>query len=178
MMNVAGGELARSLIRRKYDAEAWLTAQEASKLDNAWTDPARGCIRFADWATEWWQDWSPGKAPATLEATESHLRLHIRPYFDCRQLNTIDAQVVQRWQNELAGRVGHELLMAYRSILNRILEAAKVNRHIPINPSAWCRCHRRASIPTRSSAMCAAAPSPRRSLAGYWADRGRPFHAD
>jgi integrase len=119
---------------RKYDAEAWLTAQEASKLDNTWTAPARGRIRFADWAAEWWQDWSPGKAPATLEATEIHLRLHIRPYFDRRQLNTIDAQVVQRWQNELAGKMGHELLMACRSILNRILEAAKVNRRIPINP--------------------------------------------
>ena len=86
-----------------------LTAQEASKLDNTWTDPARGRIRFADWATEWWQDWSPGKAPATLEATESHLRLHIRPYFDRHRLNTIDAQVVQRWQNELAGRTSHNL---------------------------------------------------------------------
>jgi hypothetical protein len=41
---------------------------------------------------------------------------------------------VQRWQDELAGRVGHELLMAYRSILNHILEAAKVNLRIPINP--------------------------------------------
>jgi integrase len=60
--------------------------------------------------------------------------LHVRPYFDRRQLNTIDAQVVQRWQNELAGRTSHNLLMACRSILNRILEAAKVNRRIPLNP--------------------------------------------
>ena len=41
---------------------------------------------------------------------------------------------MQRWQNELGGRVGHELLLAYRSILNRIMEAATVNRRIPINP--------------------------------------------
>jgi integrase len=128
------GRQHRKSFARKYDAEAWLTAQEASKLDNTWTDPARGRIRFANWASEWWQDWSPGKAPATLEAAESHLRLHIRPYFDRRQLNTIDAQVVQRWQNELAGRTSHNLLMACRSILNRILEAAKVNRRIPLNP--------------------------------------------
>jgi integrase len=119
---------------RKYDAEAWLTTQEAAKLDNTWASPARGRVRFGDWASEWWQDWSPGKAPATLEATESHLRLHVRPYFDRRQLNTIDAQVVQRWQNELVGRVGHDLLLACRSVLNRILEAATVNRRIPINP--------------------------------------------
>jgi integrase len=128
------GRQHRRSFERKHDAEAWLTTQEASKLDSTWTDPARGRIRFADWASEWWQDWSPGKAPATLEAAESHLRLHIRPYFDRRQLNTIDAQVVHRWQNELAGKVGHELLMACRSILNRILEAATVNRRIPVNP--------------------------------------------
>jgi integrase len=128
-----GRQHSRSFAR-KYDAEAWLTVQEASKLDNSWTDPARGRIRFADWATEWWQDWSPGKAPATLQAAESHLRLHIRPYFDRRQLNTIDAQVVHRWQNQLAGTGSHSLVMACRSILNRILEAATVNRRIPLNP--------------------------------------------
>jgi integrase len=60
--------------------------------------------------------------------------LHVRPYFDRGQLSTIDAQVVHRWQNELAGRVGHDLLLACRSVLNRILEAATVNRRIPINP--------------------------------------------
>jgi integrase len=128
------GRLHSKSFERKYDAEAWLTTQEASKLDNTWTSPARGRIRFGDWASEWWQDWSPGKAPATLEAAESHLRLHVRPYFDRRQLNTIDAQTVRRWQNDLAGKVGHDLLLACRSILNRILEAATVNRRIPINP--------------------------------------------
>jgi hypothetical protein len=54
------GRQHRKSFARRHDAEAWLTTQEAAKLDNTWTDPARGRIRFADWATEWWQDWSPG----------------------------------------------------------------------------------------------------------------------
>jgi len=43
-------------------------------------------------------------------------------------------QVVQRWQNELAATVGHETVMACRSILNQIMEAARKDRRIPINP--------------------------------------------
>jgi hypothetical protein len=66
-----------------------------------------------------------------LEAAESHLRLHIRPYFGRRPLGTISAQVVQRWQNELERRASHNLTMACRSILNRILEAAEAERLIP-----------------------------------------------
>jgi hypothetical protein len=69
-----------------------------------------------------------------LQAAESHLRLHIRPYFGPRPLGAISAQVVQRWQNELKRRASHNLTMACRSILNRILEAAEGERLIPVNP--------------------------------------------
>jgi integrase len=50
------------------------------------------------------------------------------------RLGTISAQVVQRWQNELEGRASHNLTMACRSILNRILDAAEAERLIPVNP--------------------------------------------
>src|SRR4029453_14166280 len=49
-------------------------------------------------------------------------------------LGTISAQVVQRWQNELEGRASHNLTMACRSILNRILGAAEAERLSPVNP--------------------------------------------
>jgi hypothetical protein len=65
------------------------------------------------------------------------------PYFGRRPLGTISAQVVQRWQNELERRASHNLTMACRSILSRILEAAEAERLIPVNPVRKVRAPRR-----------------------------------
>jgi hypothetical protein len=139
------GRLHSRSFARKDDAERWLTSEEASKLLGAWVDPRGSRRRFDDWATQWWELWAsePRRSPAALEAAESHLRLHIRPYFGRRPLGTISAQVVQRWQNELEGRASHNLTMACRSILNRILDAAEAERLIPINPVRKVRAPKR-----------------------------------
>jgi integrase len=42
--------------------------------------------------------------------------------------------VVRRWQNELRSQVGHDTVMACRSLLHRILQAAEDDRHIDANP--------------------------------------------
>jgi integrase len=139
------GRLHSRSFARRDDAEHWLTSEEASKLRSAWVDPRGSRRRFDDWATQWWElrATEPRRSPAALEAAESHLRLHIRPYFGRRPLGTISAQVAQRWQNELEGRASHNLTMACRSILNRILEAAEAERLIPVNPVRKVRAPRR-----------------------------------
>jgi len=126
---------------RESDAKRWLTSEEAAKLQGTWADPNQGRRRFNDWADEWWAVWSadPGRSPKTLEAAESHLRLHIRSHFGTRQLRTITVHAVQQWQNELAGKASYNLTMACRSLLNRILQAATDNRLIPFNPVAKVR---------------------------------------
>jgi integrase len=130
------GKLHNRSFARRDDAQRWLTSEEASKLKGTWIDPSRARRRFNDWADEWWELWAsePRRSPATLQAAESHLRLHIRPYFGGRQLGAISVHVVQRWQQELAGKASHNLTMACRSILNRILQAAEDERLIPFNP--------------------------------------------
>jgi len=130
------GKLHNRSFARKEDARRWLTSQEASKLKGTWTDPSRGRQRFDAWADQWWELWAsePRRSPATLQAAESHLRLHIRPYFGARQLGVISVQVVQRWQQELAATASHNLTMACRSILNRIMQAAEDERAIAFNP--------------------------------------------
>jgi integrase len=109
---------------RESDAKRWLTSEEAAKLQGTWADPNQGRRRFNDWADEWWAVWSadPGRSPKTLEAAESHLRLHIRSHFGTRQLRPITVHAVQQWQNQLAGKASYNLTMAYRSLLNRILQ--------------------------------------------------------
>jgi integrase len=103
---------------------------------DSWTDPRRGRILFDEWADHWWQLWSskPRRSPKGMETTSSHLRRHLRPYFGRRQLRQITPSIVLRWQNELEGKLSHSGVMACRSILLRILEAARKERLIATNP--------------------------------------------
>ncbi len=63
-----------------------------------------------------------------------HLRCHLRPSFGRRQLRQITPSIVQRWQHELESKLSHSGVMACRSILLRILEAARKERLIATNP--------------------------------------------
>jgi integrase len=102
----------------------------------AWVDPRLGKQPFETWAREWWEVWSadPDRSPATLQATEGRLRRYVLPFFGQRQLRAITVTLVRRWQNELRGQVGHDTVMACRSLLNRILQAAEDDRRIDTNP--------------------------------------------
>src|SRR5918994_238403 len=121
---------SRALAR---DFKNELLAQAAA---NAWVDPRRGRLLFDDWADHWWRLWSasPRRSPKGMETTDSHLRCHLRPYFGRRQLRQITPSIVLRWQNELEGKLSHSGVMACRSILLRILEAARRERLLPTNP--------------------------------------------
>jgi integrase len=130
------GKLHNRHFARKTDAERWLISEEASKLRGDWTDPSRARQRFDDWANEWWAVWSshPHRSPAALEVTENRLRRHVRPYFGRHPLRVISVQMIQSWQNQLEATLGHESVMACRSILFRILQAAEDDQIIPSNP--------------------------------------------
>ena len=110
-----------------------LLAQAAA---NAWVDPRRGRLLFDDWADHWWRLWSasPRRSPKGMETTDSHLRCHLRPSFGRRQLRQITPSMVLRWQHELEGKLSHSGVMACRSILLRILEAARKEHLIATNP--------------------------------------------
>jgi integrase len=101
-----------------------------------WVDPRLGKQTFESWAREWWDAWSadPDHSPRTLQAAEARLRLHLLPRLGQRQLRAITIAVVRRWQNELRGEVGYDTVMACRSLLNRVLQAAEDERRIPVNP--------------------------------------------
>jgi integrase len=102
----------------------------------SWVDPRLGKQTFEMCAWEWWEVWSadPDRSPATLQATEGRLRRYLVPFFGNRQLRAITVSMVRRWQNELRGKVGYDTVMACRSLLNRILQAAEDDRRIAANP--------------------------------------------
>jgi hypothetical protein len=131
-----GGRERSRVFARKGDAEQFLTDTEARLLAGTWIDPRRSRRRFGGWADEWWQGWAarPRRSPAALEAAESHLRLHIRPSFEARPLGSISVLMVQRWQDTLEVKLSYTLVMACRSLLNRILQAAVDEQLIAANP--------------------------------------------
>jgi integrase len=102
----------------------------------AWQGRRQGRLTFDRWADEWWAVWStdPDRSPTTLAATENRLRRHIRPWFGQRPLDAILPTLIRQWQNQLAGQLGHESLMACRSILFRILQLAEDEGAIAVNP--------------------------------------------
>jgi integrase len=169
------GKLHNRHFAPKTDAERWLIGEEAAKLTGGWTDPSRGRQRFDHWADEWWVVWSshPNRSPAALEVTENRLRRHVRPFFGHHPLRVISVQMIQRWQNQLEGTLGHESVMACRSILFRILQAAEDDQIIPSNPvrkvkapkrpvdpeAVFGRLRRRAYTPEEFSRFLAACPA-------------------
>jgi Phage integrase, N-terminal SAM-like domain len=69
-----------------------------------------------------------------METTDSHLRCHLRPSFGRRQLRQITPSSVLRWQHELEAKLSHSGVMACRSILLRILDAARKEHLLATNP--------------------------------------------
>jgi integrase len=115
------------------------TLQAEKRLEIArgtWEGRRRGRQPFSRWADEWWAVWStdPDRSPTTLAATENRLRRHVRPWFGQRPLEAIRPMLVRQWQNQLAGQVGYESLMACRSIVFRILQLAEDEGAIAANP--------------------------------------------
>jgi hypothetical protein len=152
---------SRALAR---DFKNELLAQAAT---NAWIDPRRGRVLFNDWADHWWRLWSssPRRSPKGMETTDSHLRCHLRPHFGRRQLHQITPSIVLRWQHELESKLSHSGVMACRSILLRILEAARKEHLIASNPVVRSRPPSHAWTPNKSSATSGDGPSPPRSSA-------------
>jgi hypothetical protein len=119
------------------DEAVRLTAEKRLTLTrDTWRGRQRGRLPFTTWAGEWWADWSanPDRSPNALAATKTHLRLHLRPWFGDRPIERIGPAEVRRWQTQLAGTVGHETLLACRSVLFRVLQFAEDEGAIAANP--------------------------------------------
>jgi hypothetical protein len=147
--DLSGRERSKTFTRR-VEAEQFLAQTEADKVRGTWFDPNRGRRRFGDWAAEWWEVWSshPHGSPNGLQTIESHVRVHVRPFFDRYELRAITPTLVQRWQNELVTKLGHSGVMACRSVLLRIMEAAVRTGVFPITLYETSRRRRTRSIRT------------------------------
>jgi integrase len=92
-----------------------------------WRGRQRGRLPFSTWAAD-------EPSPTTLAATETWLRLHVRPWFADRPIDKITPADVRRWQAQLAQRVGPSTLAHCRSLALRIFQFAMDEGAIDANP--------------------------------------------
>jgi integrase len=120
---------ARGLAR---DFKNELLAQVAA---DSWTDPRRGRVLFDEWADRWWQLWSssPRRSPRAWRRRKVTCVATCAPT-SAAASSARSPSIVLRWQHELEHKLSHSGVMACRSILLRILEAARRERLIPTNP--------------------------------------------
>jgi integrase len=132
----ADGKERSKTFRSQANAERFLIQVEAAKLSGTYQDPGAGRLTFDQWADRWWEVWAgdPERSPTTLASAESRLRLHLRPRFGRHKLGEIRPSLVRQWQHELHGRLAHASVLACRSLLNRILQAAEDEGLLAANP--------------------------------------------
>jgi integrase len=130
------GSQGAKTVATKDEAVAEAARQRVALSRAGWHGRKRGRLAFSTWAAEWWQLWSadPDRSPTTLANAEGRLRLHLRPWFGDRPIERIGPADVRRWQAQLAGRVGHDTVVACRSLLLRIFQFATDEGAIETNP--------------------------------------------
>jgi integrase len=119
----AGRERSKSF-SRKVDAERWLADIQHAKHRGAWTDPALGKSRFADWLAAWWAT-TTNLRPTTRARDETLLRLYAVPRFGAMPLAAISQLEVRAWVTELSARglAPATVTKAYQ-LLGKVLAAA------------------------------------------------------
>ena len=93
----AGKEHARHF-DRKYDADKWVTHQEAALDRGEHVDPQAGRIRLADYAATWLAN-QVHLREETRRGYESAIRLHVVPAFGSRSLASVRRSDVQSLVN-------------------------------------------------------------------------------
>jgi len=121
--------------RTKSEANAWLAGVRVDLERGSWIDPDAGCIRLADYATQWLAE-RPGLRPRTHELYEGELRLHILPALGELQLRQLSSARVRSWHAEMTARErpGPTTVAKCYRLLRSILTTAVEDELIIKNP--------------------------------------------
>ncbi|MFG2963528.1 tyrosine-type recombinase/integrase [Streptomyces sp. NPDC048288] len=130
----------RSLFRPTWDeANAALEQTRTEIRQRRWIDPARGGITLCAWHKLWW----PSQQPRLEENTEDRdlrsWRNHVEPAFGSWQLFDLTWLDIQNWVNSIwdgnGGPLAASSVVKAFQVLDRMLEAAKLDRRLPYNPA-------------------------------------------
>jgi integrase len=124
---------------RKGDADKALVLTEARMTSGDWTDPDRGKIKLADYASAWITE-RPGLRPRTVDLYRWLLRKHIEPHLGGVSLGKLSTRMVREWRATLlANGVSVSVAAkAYRLLRGIMMTAVEEDKILPRNP---CRIH-------------------------------------
>ncbi|MFI1519518.1 tyrosine-type recombinase/integrase [Kitasatospora cineracea] len=117
----------------KTDAEIALTVLEAAIVEDRWTDPDAGKVKFGEFADKWLKE---RKLEATTrERYEGVLRLHIKPALGGRFVSEITPARVRSWRTGLLeSGVGEPTVVKAYQMLRAIMTTAVDDEMIRRNP--------------------------------------------
>jgi integrase len=119
----------------KRDAERTLSVIETQLMQDDWTDPKRGIVKFSDYAQRWITQ-RPGLRPSTVQLYRRLLRKYVITQLGEMPLNKITTALVREWRATLiADGVSPTMAAkAYRLLRAILMTATQEDRLIPRNP--------------------------------------------
>ena len=120
---------------RKGDADKALVLTEAQMTSGDWTDPDRGKIKLADYASAWITE-RPGLRPRTVDLYRWLLRKHIEPHLGGVPLGKLSTRMIREWRATLLAN-GVSVCVAakaYRLLRGIMMTAVEEDKILPRNP--------------------------------------------
>src|SRR5512132_2691617 len=128
-----GRQHSRSFTR-KAEAQRWLAEAEHDKTRGAWTNPALGRVRFAEWVEEW-QQTTTNIRPTTAVRDRMLLDRYLLPRFGPLPLASISQRDVRAWVTELSAKgLAPATVHKCYQVLTKILAAVVQPRRTPLSP--------------------------------------------
>src|SRR5215469_9544370 len=115
---------------RKGDAEKALVIIEAQMAAGEWTDPDRGKVKLADYASTWIAE-RPGLRVRTVDLYNWLLAKHIAPYLGGVPIGRLSSPMVRKWRADLLAK-GVSVSMAAKAyrLLRAVLTTSVVEDKI------------------------------------------------
>ncbi|MEU5695171.1 tyrosine-type recombinase/integrase [Actinosynnema sp. NPDC020468] len=129
-----GNEMSESFPDRQLrKAQAFLTKMQHDVLAGVFIDANAGKVNFKTYAESWLQGQS--QDAATRQTLRSRLRSQLYPFFEKRNIGSVNAESVRDWLAWLRGRNLEVSTQAvYFDTLSSILSAAVEDKKIRVNP--------------------------------------------
>ncbi len=137
----AGKEHAQHFAR-KVDAERWLDSVRADLSSGSYVDPARGRVKFGEWAEQWLAE-SVHLKPKTVAGYESVLSRHVLPRWGSVPVASIDRAAVKTWVATMsADGVGPGTIKNIVNVTSAVLRSAIEAGALKVNPCTGLRLER------------------------------------
>jgi len=130
----ANGRQPSKTFKTRREASAFLAMVEASANNGTYVDPHAGRrVPFGPYASKWLED---HHTEITTQARDKSLmRTHLLSHWSKAPLARIDHSAVQRWVNELAGKLSPATVSECHRLFSAVMKAAIRDRLIATNPA-------------------------------------------